>query len=226
MLETSAGSHEADVLITACGQLSAPKVPSAPGPRNASPAPPSIPPLAPRRRPCRQARRGDRHGLQRDPGRPGDSAARRAGRRLSALSRLDSPEDGLRLLPRRAQRLFERFPALQRLDRASVFASTEVGAAALTRHRWMLPVLRAAARRQITKAIDRPRAAPQGDADRRGRLQADHAHRRLVSDRSTSRTSSSSPIGSRRSPPAAYVSKARRRAGGRRARPRHRLRDA
>ena len=41
---------------------------------------------------------------------------------------------------RRAQRLFARFPALQRLDRAAVFYSQELGAAALTRHRWLLPL--------------------------------------------------------------------------------------
>src|SRR3954465_3731345 len=31
LLQTSAGPHEADVLVTACGQLSAPKVPALPG---------------------------------------------------------------------------------------------------------------------------------------------------------------------------------------------------
>jgi cation diffusion facilitator CzcD-associated flavoprotein CzcO len=54
----------------------------------------------------------------------------------------------------RAQRLFERFPALQRLDRAAIFAFMEVGAAALTTRPWLRRPLRAVAQRQITKAID------------------------------------------------------------------------
>ena len=46
------------------------------------------------------------------------------------------------------------------------------------------------ARRQITAAIEDPELRAQGHADRRGRLQADDAHRRLVSDAHASRTSS------------------------------------
>ena len=53
--------------------------------------------VAPRRRPRRQARGGDRHRLQRDPGRAGDPARGRPGGRLPALARLDLPEDGLPL---------------------------------------------------------------------------------------------------------------------------------
>ena len=58
--------------------------------------------VAPRRRAGGQARGRDRHRLQRDPGRAGDPAAGRAGRRLPALAGLDDPEDGLRLLPAHA----------------------------------------------------------------------------------------------------------------------------
>jgi cation diffusion facilitator CzcD-associated flavoprotein CzcO len=56
----------------------------------------------------------------------------------------------------RTQRLFQRLPVLQRLDRAAILAVQEVGTAAMTRHRWLLPALRAVARRQITKAIPDP----------------------------------------------------------------------
>jgi cation diffusion facilitator CzcD-associated flavoprotein CzcO len=56
----------------------------------------------------------------------------------------------------RAQRLFERFPAVQRADRAALFAFFEVGTAALTGKRWLLPGFRAIARWQINKAIDDP----------------------------------------------------------------------
>ncbi len=56
----------------------------------------------------------------------------------------------------RARALFRRFPALRRLDRASVFAFQEFAAAALTRQRWLLPLLRAVGRRQINAAISDP----------------------------------------------------------------------
>jgi cation diffusion facilitator CzcD-associated flavoprotein CzcO len=56
----------------------------------------------------------------------------------------------------RTKRLFERFPLLQRLDRASIHAFQELGAAGMTRHRWLLAPLRAAGRRQIEQAIADP----------------------------------------------------------------------
>jgi cation diffusion facilitator CzcD-associated flavoprotein CzcO len=56
----------------------------------------------------------------------------------------------------RTQRLFERFPALQRLDRMAVFAFMELGAAGMTSQRWLLKPFRALARRQIEQAIDDP----------------------------------------------------------------------
>ena len=49
--------------------------------------------------------------------------------------------------------------------------------------------------RQIGKAIKDPELRAQGHADRRDRLQADHAHRRLVSDADRAATSTSSPTG-------------------------------
>jgi cation diffusion facilitator CzcD-associated flavoprotein CzcO len=56
----------------------------------------------------------------------------------------------------RAQQLFERYPLLQRLDRASVFAFMELGAAAMTSKPWLMPPFRAVARRQIDRAITDP----------------------------------------------------------------------
>jgi cation diffusion facilitator CzcD-associated flavoprotein CzcO len=53
----------------------------------------------------------------------------------------------------RTQRLFERFPVLQRLDRAAILASMELGVFAMTTQQWMLGALRALGRRQITRAI-------------------------------------------------------------------------
>jgi cation diffusion facilitator CzcD-associated flavoprotein CzcO len=55
-----------------------------------------------------------------------------------------------------AQRVFQRFPILQRLDRALVFGFMEAGAAAMTGREWLLKPFRAIARRQITKAIEDP----------------------------------------------------------------------
>jgi cation diffusion facilitator CzcD-associated flavoprotein CzcO len=56
----------------------------------------------------------------------------------------------------RTQRLFERFPVLQRLDRAQLMAVQEFGTAALTRHPRLLPVIRAIGRWQIKHAIKDP----------------------------------------------------------------------
>ena len=89
--------HEAAILLTACGQLSTPKVPPLPGLEDFGSRLPHRR-VAARRRPGRQAGRRDRHRLQRDPGGARDPAARRAGRRVSALPRLDAAEDGLRVL--------------------------------------------------------------------------------------------------------------------------------
>ena len=60
----------------------------------------------------------------------------------------------------RSRHLFERFPALQRLDRMSILAFQELGAAALTSQRWLLPPFRAIGRHQINTAI-----TTKGDAD-------------------------------------------------------------
>ena len=181
MLETAAGPHEADVLLTACGQLSVPSVPPIPGLDSfAGPA-------------FHTARW--RHDV--------DLAGKRVavvGTGCSAIQVVPAIQPIVEhvdvyqrspgwTIPKmdfaykeRTQRLFERFPVLQRLDRGAIFAFQEFGAAAMTRHRWLLPPF---ARRRPPpdhQGDRRPRAAAQGDPERRDRLQADHAHRRLVSD--------------------------------------------
>jgi cation diffusion facilitator CzcD-associated flavoprotein CzcO len=155
ILETSAGSHEAEVLITACGQLSVP----------------SVPPIS---------------GLDSFDGPAFHTAEWRhdvelAGKRVAvvgtgcsaiqvvpAIQPIVERVDVYQRSPgwtfpkmdfaykERTQRLFERFPVLQRLDRAAIFAFMELGAAGMTRHRWMLAPFRIAARRQISKAIKDP----------------------------------------------------------------------
>jgi cation diffusion facilitator CzcD-associated flavoprotein CzcO len=54
------------------------------------------------------------------------------------------------------KQLFERFPQLQRLDRAAVFGFLELATAALTTRPSLLPLFRAVGRRQINSAIKDP----------------------------------------------------------------------
>jgi cation diffusion facilitator CzcD-associated flavoprotein CzcO len=155
VLQTSAGTHEADVLLTACGQLSVPTVPAIPG-------------LESFDGPAFHTARW-RHDVE------------LAGRRVAvvgsgcsaiqvvpAIQPIAEHVDVYQRSPgwtipkmdyaysERAQQLFERFPAVQRLDRKLIFGIMELGALAMTGQRWLLPPFRAVARRQITKAIDDP----------------------------------------------------------------------
>jgi len=155
MLETSAGPHEADVLITACGQLSVPKMPPLAG-------------LEGFEGPAFHTAEW-RHDL--------DLAGKRVavvGTGCSAIQVVPAIQPLVEHVdvyqrsagwtipkmdyayPEWAHALFRRVPAVRRLDRASVFAFMELGAAAMTRHRWLLPLFRAAGRRQIEAAIDDP----------------------------------------------------------------------
>jgi cation diffusion facilitator CzcD-associated flavoprotein CzcO len=155
VLQTSAGPHEADVLLTACGQLSVPTVPAIPG-------------LESFEGPAFHTARW-RHDVE------------LAGRRVAVVG---SGCSAIQVVPaiqpivehvdvyqrspgwtipkmdyaysERAQQLFERFPVVQRLDRKLIFGFMELGALAMTGQRWLLPPFRAVARRQITKAIDDP----------------------------------------------------------------------
>jgi cation diffusion facilitator CzcD-associated flavoprotein CzcO len=154
-LQTSSGPHEADVLITACGQLSVPKVPAVAGLESfAGPAFHTAQwrhdvDLAGKRVavlgtgcsaiqvvPAIQPRVAQLDVYQRSPG--------------WTFPKMDFAYS------ERAQRAFERFPILQRLDRAAIFAFMELGAAAMTNRRWLLAPFRAVARRQITSAIEDP----------------------------------------------------------------------
>ncbi len=155
LLETSAGAHEAEVLLTACGQLSVPKTPSLPGLDSfAGPA-------------FHTAEW--RHDV--------DLAGKRVavvGSGCSAIQVVPAIQPEVAQLdvyqrsagwtvpkmdyayPEWAHRLFRRLPILRRLDRASVLAVQEIAAAAMTRHRWLIPALRTIGRRQIEAAIDDP----------------------------------------------------------------------
>ncbi len=155
ILETSAGTHEADVLITACGQLSVPSLPRIPGIESFG-------------GPAFHTARW-RHDVALEGKRvavigSGCSAIQVVPAIQPVVEHLDVyqrspgwtfPKMDFAYKPR-TQRLFERLPVLRRLDRAAIFAFQEFGAAAMTRRPWLLPPLRAVARRQINAAIADP----------------------------------------------------------------------
>ena len=155
ILETDAGPHKADMLLTACGQLSVPKVPPIAG-------------IGDFEGPAFHTAEW-RHDV--------DLAGKRVavvGTGCSAIQVVPAIQPEVAQLdvyqrspgwtfPKmdyeyslRARALFKRLPALRRLDRASVYAFQELGAAAMTDKPWLLPVLRAIAKRQIDSAIADP----------------------------------------------------------------------
>jgi cation diffusion facilitator CzcD-associated flavoprotein CzcO len=155
LLDTSAGDHEADLLVTACGQLSVPSVPPLPGLDSfAGPAFHTA---------------GWRHDVPLEGKRvavigTGCSAIQVVPAIQPLVAGLDVYQRSPGwTLPKtdfayreRTQRLFERFPTLQRLDRAAVFAFMEAGALGMTSRRWMLVPFRAVASAQINRAIKDP----------------------------------------------------------------------
>jgi cation diffusion facilitator CzcD-associated flavoprotein CzcO len=155
LLHTSAGEHAADLLVSACGQLNVPKVPPIPG-------------LDSFEGPAFHTARW-RHDV--------DLAGKRVaviGTGCSAIQVVPAIQPIVGQLnvyqrspgwtfPRmdftyseRAKRLFRRFPALQRLDRASILAFHELGALAMTSKPWLRRPFQAIARRQINKVIADP----------------------------------------------------------------------
>jgi cation diffusion facilitator CzcD-associated flavoprotein CzcO len=155
VLETSAGRFKADVLITACGQLSTPSVPPLPGLDDfAGPA-------------FHTARW--RHDVSLAGKRvavvgTGCSAIQVVPAIQPTAARVDvyqrSPGWTLPKMDfeysERSRRAFERFPLLQRLDRAANAAFHDFGAVAMTRHQWILRGFRALGRLQIRRAIKDP----------------------------------------------------------------------
>ena len=154
-LETSAGPHEADLLVTACGQLSVPKIPPFPG-------------LGSFGGPAFHTAEW-RHDV--------DLTGKRVaviGTGCSAIQTVPAIQPIVQhvdvyqrspgwTLPKmdfaykeRTKRLFERFPALQRLDRAAVFGFMELASAAMTSKRSLLVPFRAICRSQINRAIKDP----------------------------------------------------------------------
>ena len=210
--------------IAACGQLSVPK---AAGDRRARELRrPGLPHrrMAPRRRPRGQARGDDRHRAA------ARSRSSRGSSRSSSSSTSTSARPGWTIpkmdyaYSERAQRLFERFPIVQRArPRGDVRVH---GAGDLRAHEPALAARRPSARSGAAdhKAIDDEAAAREGHAGGRDRLQADHAHRRVVSDARRRRTSSCDRP-DRRGHRDRRAAAGRTRARGGRARARDRLRE-
>jgi cation diffusion facilitator CzcD-associated flavoprotein CzcO len=183
VLDTNAGEHEADILVTACGILRTPKLPAV-------------------------------RGLDRFAGTMFHTAhwnhdVDLAGKRVAIIgtgctaiqvvpeiqpvvAHLDVyqrspgwtfPKGDFAYGPR-AQRLFERFPAVQKLDRLAVFAFMEIAAAGMTRHRWILAPLRAAGRWQIRRHIKDPdlrrRLTPKDEIGCKRLMLTDDWHRTLA----------------------------------------------
>jgi cation diffusion facilitator CzcD-associated flavoprotein CzcO len=154
-LRTSGGDVAADVLIAACGQLSRPSVPDLPG-------------LGDFAGPAFHTARW-RHDVP--------LAGKRVaviGTGCSAIQVVPAIADEVAALdvyqrspgwtiPKldfaygpRAQALFERFPALQRLDRAAIYSFHELFTYGMTRRRRVLKLLEAAGRLNIRRGIKDP----------------------------------------------------------------------
>jgi cation diffusion facilitator CzcD-associated flavoprotein CzcO len=154
-LQTSSGPHEADILITACGQLSVAKMPSIPGLESFA---------GPTFHTAQWRHDVDLSGKRIAVVGTGCSAIQTVPAIQPVVAQLDvyqrSPGWTMSKMDfaytERTKRLFERFPLLQRLDRLAVFALMELGAMGMTGRRWALEPFRAGARRQINKAIEDP----------------------------------------------------------------------
>jgi cation diffusion facilitator CzcD-associated flavoprotein CzcO len=154
-LETSVGPHEADVLVTACGQLSVPKVPPLPGLEDFEG--PAFHAAEWRHDVDRAGKRVALIGtgcsaIQVGPAIQPEVAQLDVYQRSPGwtLSKGDHEYSGL------SRAAFRRFPVLHRLDRAGVYAFQDLAAAAFTRHRWLLPLFRMLGMRQINSAISDP----------------------------------------------------------------------
>jgi cation diffusion facilitator CzcD-associated flavoprotein CzcO len=157
-LQTSAGPFETDVLLTACGQLSTPKVPP-------------IPSLDEFEGAAFHTARW-RHDVELSGKRvavigTGCSAIQVVPAVQPVVDHLDVYQRSPGwTFPRmdfayseRTKRMLERLPALQRFDRRANFAFHELGAAAMTGKPWILPAFRAVGRWQIRRAIKDPELA-------------------------------------------------------------------
>jgi cation diffusion facilitator CzcD-associated flavoprotein CzcO len=155
VLDTGTGEHVADVLITACGQLSTPKYPNIDGLNRFE---------GPAFHTARWRHDVDLAGKRVAVIGTGCSAAQVVPAIQQEVATVDVYQRSPGwTMPRmdyeysdRAKRMFRRFPMLQRLDRKSVQAIMEFGAIGMTRRKWMLAPLKALGRKRIRDAIADP----------------------------------------------------------------------
>ncbi|MBP1819035.1 NAD(P)/FAD-dependent oxidoreductase [Mycobacterium sp. OAE908] len=155
VLDTATGEHVADVLITACGQLSTPKYPDIEGLDEFE---------GPAFHTATWRHDVDLTGKRVAVIGTGCSAAQVVPAIQPQVATVDVYQRSPGwTMPRmdyeyseRAKRLFRRFPALQRLDRRSVQAFMEFGAIGMTRRKWLLTPLKALGRKRIRDAIADP----------------------------------------------------------------------
>jgi cation diffusion facilitator CzcD-associated flavoprotein CzcO len=155
VLETTAGPHEASVLVTACGQLSVPTVPPIPGLDSFA---------GPAFHTARWRHDVDLAGKHVAVVGTGCSAIQVVPAIQPEVAQVDvyqrSPGWTFPKMDfpysERSKRMFERFPILQRLDRAAIFYFQELAAAGMTKYRWLLRAFRAISRRRINSVITDP----------------------------------------------------------------------
>jgi cation diffusion facilitator CzcD-associated flavoprotein CzcO len=155
VLDTGTGEHVADVLITACGQLSTPKYPDIDGLNLFE---------GPAFHTAKWRHDVDLAGKRVAVIGTGCSAAQVVPAIQPQVATLDVYQRSPGwTMPRmdyeysdRAKRLFRRYPLVQRLDRKSVQAIMEFGAIGMTRRKWMLTPLKALGRKRIRDAIADP----------------------------------------------------------------------
>src|SRR4029077_11167414 len=133
VLQTSAGSHEAEILLTACGQLSVPKTPAIPGLESFT---------GPTFHTAEWRHDVDLTGKRVAVVGTGCSAIQVVPAIQPTAGQVDVYQRSAGwtfprmdyAYPEWAHTLFKRVPALRRLDRAAILAFMELGAAAMTRH--------------------------------------------------------------------------------------------
>ncbi|MBN1529195.1 MAG: NAD(P)/FAD-dependent oxidoreductase [Thermoleophilaceae bacterium] len=155
VLETSAGRHEADVLLTACGQLSVPRIPPIPGLGDFA---------GPAFHTARWRDDVDLAGKRVALIGTGCSAIQTGPSIQPDVAQLDVyqrspgwtlPKSDFEYGPR-AKRLFRRFPLIARLDRQLAFWFMEFATTGMTRRRWILRPFEAVGRWQINSKIKDP----------------------------------------------------------------------
>ena len=154
-LQTSAGPFEADILLTACGQLNTPATPDIPGLESFEG--PAFHTAQWRHDVDLAGKRVALIGTGCSAIQAGPAIAPSVSGSPSTSARLGGPFPRRdRAYRKRERQLYERFPAVQRLDRAWAQAFQEFATAAETSQLWLLPAIRVLSKQQIKWSIKDP----------------------------------------------------------------------